>query len=62
MRPPGDSDRKRAYRISSFVCAAIVPRFGWPVTKRVESKKVYDRKKNSRVRYEDEREFFFGAM
>ncbi len=29
-----------------------------PVTKRVESKKVYDRKKNSRVRYEDEREFF----
>jgi hypothetical protein len=33
-----------------------------PVTKRVESKKVYDRKKNSRVRYEDEREFFFGAM
>ena len=29
-----------------------------PVTKRVESKKVYSRKKNSRVRYEDEREFF----
>ena len=31
-----------------------------PVTKRVESKKVYNRKKNSRVRYEDEREFFHG--
>ena len=29
-----------------------------PVTKRVESKKVYSRKKNSRVRYEDERELF----
>lgn len=29
-----------------------------PVTKRVESKKVYSRKKNSRVRDEDEREFF----
>ena len=32
-----------------------------PVTKRVESKKVYSRKKNSRVRYEDEREFFHGV-
>ena len=29
-----------------------------PVTRHVESKKVYSRKKNSRVRYEDEREFF----
>ena len=29
-----------------------------PVTKRVESKKVYDRKKSSRVQDEDEREFF----